>query len=375
MSTESLPPPLWVNTGPFLARMIADLSSQPRLAVDTESNSLHAYRERVCLIQFSTPQTDYILDPLEFADLSSLAPIFQDPAIEKIFHAVEYDLICLRRDYGFGLANLFDTMQAARILGYPAVGLDRLLNDKFGILVDKRYQKADWAARPLTAEQIHYARLDTHHLFQLRDVFEAELREKGRWLLAQEDFRRSCDPEQPKTRAAGEVRERFSGRRDLSPRELTVVNELVLFRELIAEQMDRPPFKVMDDETLIAVARAAPQTQADLAAAGVSGKQIRLWGQAILAAVQRGAEAPLAKRKQVSRPTDATLARAEKLKDWRKKVAKEMGVESDIVLPKPYIQLLAENSPRTQRDLENLMVQSPWRFEAFGAQILELLGG
>ena len=152
MSTESLPPPLWVNTEQSLARMIADLSSQPRLAVDTESNSLHAYRERVCLIQFSTPQADYILDPLEFADLSPLAPVFQEPAIEKIFHAVEYDLICLRRDYGFSLANLFDTMQAARILGYPAVGLDRLLNEKFGILVDKRYQKADWAARPATRD-------------------------------------------------------------------------------------------------------------------------------------------------------------------------------------------------------------------------------
>ena len=108
-----------------------DLVTQSRVAVDTESNSLHAFREQVCLVQFSTTNADYLVDPLALRDLSLLAPIFSDPKIEKIFHAAEYDLICLRRDFHFTFANLFDTMQAARVLGYPAVGLDRLLGDKF----------------------------------------------------------------------------------------------------------------------------------------------------------------------------------------------------------------------------------------------------
>ena len=108
-----------------------------------------------------------------------MAPIFSNPKIEKIFHAAEYDLICLRRDFGFQFANLFDTMHAARVLGYPAVGLDNLLNEKFKFEMDKRHQKADWAARPLTPAQIHYARLDTHYLFDLRDVLEKELTRKG----------------------------------------------------------------------------------------------------------------------------------------------------------------------------------------------------
>ena len=167
---DSLPPPLWVNSKELLQKMITDIASQPRVAVDTESNSLHAFREQVCLMQFSTPKADYIVDPLEFEDLASLAPIFSDKNIEKIFHAAEYDLICLKRDFNFKFANLFDTMQAARIIGYPAVGLDRLLGDKFGIQMDKRHQKADWAARPLTEEQIHYARLYTHYLFDLLNL-------------------------------------------------------------------------------------------------------------------------------------------------------------------------------------------------------------
>ena len=107
--------------------MIKDLSVQPRVSVDTESNSLHAYREQVCLVQFSTPTTDYILDPFVFSDLSALGPLFNNPSQEKIFHAAEYDLICLTRDFGFEFANLFDTMYAARVLGYPLVGLDNML--------------------------------------------------------------------------------------------------------------------------------------------------------------------------------------------------------------------------------------------------------
>ena len=353
--------------------MIDYLGVQPRLAVDTESNSLHAYRERVCLIQFSTPHKDYIVDPLTLMGLESLGLLFENPQIEKIFHAAEYDLICLRRDFGFKFANLFDTMQAARILGYPAVGLDRLLKDEFEIQVDKRYQKADWAARPLTAEQIHYARLDTHFLFQLRDMFERDLREKDRWPLAQEDFRRACEVTQP--RSNGEAWERFNGRRDLIARELTIVSELAAFREETARQMDRPPFKVMGDDLLIAVARAAPRTSADLSAVGLSGRQIRLWGESILQAVRRGAAAPLVKRKQVQRPNAAMLARLEKLKDWRKKVAKQMKVESDIVLPKPYLQALAERPARNPRDLQAVMIQTPWRYQTFGAQILKVLAG
>src|SRR5215211_1836962 len=150
MTPKSLPPPVWVDQPDTFNQMVADLSTQSRISVDTESNSLHAYREQVCLVQFSTPKIDYILDPFVFEELSILGPLFKDPTIEKIFHAAEYDLICLKRDFDFKFSNLFDTMYAARVLGYPFVGLDNMLSEKLGIKMDKRHQKADWAARPLT---------------------------------------------------------------------------------------------------------------------------------------------------------------------------------------------------------------------------------
>src|SRR5258706_643852 len=130
MTQQTLPPPVWVDRQDKFDHMVAELSAQGRIAVDTESNSLHAYRERVCLIQFSIPKKDYVVDPLVIQDLSALAPLFANPKIEKIFHAAEYDLLCLRRDYGVEFAKIFDTQQAARILGYGYLSLAKVLSEE-----------------------------------------------------------------------------------------------------------------------------------------------------------------------------------------------------------------------------------------------------
>lgn len=375
MTSEKLSPPVWVDRQSLFEKMVRDLSGQARIAVDTESNSLHAFREQVCLIQFSTPEIDYLLDPFVFGGLSELAPLFSSPEIEKIFHAAEYDLICLKRDFGFKFANLFDTMYAARVLGYTLVGLDNMLSEKLGIKVDKRHQKADWGARPLTPAQIDYARLDTHYLFQLRDMLEAELEEKDRLQLAREDFARATEVELPRDKVNGASWMRFSSRKDVSTRELTILKELCSLRDRVAEQLDRPPFKVISDDTLLAIARSLPEKDVDLAGIGLSQKQIRLWGSDLLNAARRGAKAPLVTRTQVQRPSETMLRRLEKLKNWRKTQAKEMGVESDVVLPKVYLNVLSETPPKNMDDLQSILADSPWRYRQFGTQLLEILGG
>lgn len=372
MTLQSLASPALVQTPHDFAQLVRDLNRQPRIAVDTESNSLHAYRERVCLIQFSTPETDYILDPFVFDDLGPLAPIFSSPRIEKIFHASEYDVICLGRDYGFTFANIFDTMQAGRILGRKQAGLDRLLEDKLEIKVNKRFQKADWGVRPLSPDLLLYARLDTHFLIPLRDLLKAELEEKGLWPLAQEDFALACNPNGLKPRTESPRWSRFSARRDLTPRDLTVLNELVAFREQMAARLDRPPFKVLDDDKLIEIAKAAPSSPDELIGIGLTPRQAQYWGQSILDAVGRGAKGPLVKRIPPQRPEDAYLKRLDKLKAWRKKAAAEMDVESDVVLPRSLLLALAE---RGSEGFKAVMEGSPWRAERFGAQILKVLGG
>jgi ribonuclease D len=363
--------PELIQTQDQLDKLADELQRQSCIAVDTESNSLHAYRERVCLIQFSTTEKDYLVDPLAFDDLKNLAPIFADPNIEKVFHAAEYDLICLRRDYGFKFANLFDTMQAGRILGRKQAGLDRLLEEKFNIKTNKRFQKADWGTRPLSRDLMLYARMDTHFLIPLRDLLKAELEEKGLWLLAQEDFRIAGYSNGPKLKVELPSWSRYSHRKDLTLRDLTILNELLIFREQIAAQLDRPPFKVLEDDRLLEIAKTKPTTIAELEVE-LTSRQLQNWGTQILEAIQRGMESSLVKRIPLERPDEAYLQRLDKLKSWRKKVAAEMDVESDVVLPRSLLLALAERGPA---ELNKIMECSPWRLEHFGAQITNALGG
>ena len=364
--------PVLVQTRDDFAALLKDLSQRSCIAVDTESNSLHAYRERVCLIQFSTPDTDYVLDPLALEDLSALGKIFADPSIEKIFHACEYDLICLRRDYGFTFANLFDTMQAGRILGRRQAGLDRQLEEKFGVKMNKRFQKADWAVRPLSRDLLLYARLDTHYLIPLRDMLKAELEAKGLWQLAVEDFVLAEHPNGSKPKLEIPAWTRFGTRKELTPRDLTVLDSLLAWREEVAADVDRPPFKVLDDDRLVQMATTKPTSPADLAALGLNHRQVQNWSDALLAAIARGETSPLVKRWQPPRPPDIYLKRLDKLKGWRKKTAATMDVESDVVLPRPFMLALAE---RGAPDVRNVLGASPWRLEHFGEQITKLLGG
>ena len=159
MSNSNITPELVTKPERF-QRVVDALLNQPIVSVDTESNSLFAYREQVCLIQFSIPGHDYLVDPLALKNIRALGRVFANPHIEKIFHAAEYDLLTLQRDFGFEFRNLFDTMVAARILGRSRVGLGSLLEDEFGIHLQKKFQRANWGRRPLPPEMVRYASKD-----------------------------------------------------------------------------------------------------------------------------------------------------------------------------------------------------------------------
>lgn len=369
--SQPLSPPVWVATQPELHALVKDLSKESSVAIDTESNSLHAYNEQVCLIQFSTAETDYLVDPLALDDISSLGKIFASSTIEKIFHAAEYDLICLKRDFDFSVTNLFDTRWAVRILGYAGDGLDRLLSEKFAVQVNKKYQKADWGKRPLSSEEINYARLDTHYLLPLRNMLKAELEEKGMLQLAREDFVRACEVEIPAAKPV--LWERMANNHEFTPRELTILKELYECRDRIAEELDRPPFKVMGDKQLFDIARLPPQHMDELLGLGLSNRQVTRWGKAVLRAVEKGGMAPLVKPQQAERPDDAYLYRLDALKSWRKSVARKMQVESDVVLPRQLMEMIAESGPNTLPELADLLSRSPWRMSRFGPQILRII--
>ncbi|MBM3151090.1 MAG: hypothetical protein FJZ96_02610 [Chloroflexi bacterium] len=371
MDLSPLPPPVWIATPAALRRMALELEGEPRLALDTESNSLHAYRERVCLVQISTSRRDYLVDPFALPDLSPLAPILSNHLQEKVLHAAEYDVICLRRDFGFNLVNTFDTMQAARILGYPAVGLEAMLAEKFQVHLDKRFQKADWGRRPLGREQLEYAGMDSHFLLDLRDALQPELVEKGRWQLAQEEFSRL---ERSENHAdTGPSWLRVSGVQKLRPPETAILRELCRWRERLAERLDRPVFKVIGDDKLTALAVGAPQALADLEPAGLTLRQVQLYGSDLLRAIRRGQESPPLVQPKTRRQPAAQVLRLDALRAWRKKAAAEMGVESDLVLPRPFMQAIAEQAPHDIAALAACMPDSPWRLARYGEEILKAI--
>lgn len=362
-----------MNRPAALEQLVDTLLRQPVIAVDTESNSLFAYQEQVCLIQFSTETSDYLVDPLAIDNLLPLGQVFANPAIEKVFHAAEYDLICLKRDFGFEFNNLFDTMLASRILGRPSLGLGAILDEQFGVQADKRFQRANWAKRPLSPAMMQYARMDTHFLIPLRDMLEPLLIESGRMGLAEEDFRRM-------TRVLAGNHDngtscwRISGAQDLSPRQAAILMELCAFREDRARMVNQPPFRVLPNQTLLELAQIMPRKRSELSQVfGLSPKLIDRFGNGLLAAVERGIVGPPAYRPVNPRPSDLILWRLDTMRNWRKLTAREMGVESDVVLPRDTLEIIAERGPHNLEELAAIMSELPWRLDRFGRQILTAL--
>jgi len=365
---------VWVAKQDNLFRMVETLSKESFLGVDTESNSLFAYQEQVCLIQFSTAQTDYLVDPLILKDLSPLGSIFSDPAIEKIFHAAEYDLVCLKRDFNFTFTNLFDTMLAARILGRTGLGLGTMLLEEFGVEVDKRYQRADWARRPISPAMMNYARMDTHYLIALRNILRGQLVDAGRMDLAEEDFNRLTQVHAAALHENGTNFWRISGAQDLSPRQAAVLMQLCQYRDEQARAANQPVFRVISNQALLEIAQIMPRKRGDFnQVSGFSPKLVQRYGDDLLAAVERGIVGPPAYRPYSHRPDDQLLWRLDTLRNWRKSTARVMGVESDIVLPRDVLESIAEHNPRDLEELSHIMSGLPWRFKRFGSQILELL--
>lgn len=365
-------PAVWVDTQDALNKIAPALAKGPYLAVDTESNSLFAYDEQVCLIQFSTADADYLVDGMAGLDLSPLEKIFADAKVQKIFHAAEYDVVCLKRDYGFTFENLFDTMQAARVLGFQQLGLSAMLETQFRLEPVKSFQKANWGKRPLNTEMKQYARVDTHYLIPLRERLVAQLKNNGLIELAEEDFRRVSKAENNHLDHSSYTQ--ISGYHKLDPQTLAVLDALCVFRDKKAAKLNRPLFKVIGSKALLAIAEAAPDSMGALEKVdGFSPRLAKRYGRDLLAAVRQGKGARpiiLEKRK---RPSNAYIKRIDALKKWRKEKGKQLRVQSDIVLPRDILEAIAGRHPGDMDGLQEAMADIPWRYAHFGREILAVL--
>jgi ribonuclease D len=386
----TIEPPILVYNSKSLGQMLSHLARQTLIAIDTESDSYFAYQPKVCLIQISVyadpavedpmQVADYLVDPLRLRDLSRLGILLAQPQIEVVMHAADNDILQLQRDFGFRFSKLFDTQLAARILGWRNVGLAPLLEEHFGVISDKRMQRTDWSVRPLTPQQIAYAQMDTHYLFALRSLQLEHLAASDRLEEAQNGFsqlaRLAASARTANSRSFWQMKITRSVDRSLTG----VLEALWEWREQEAQRLNRPPFRVMGDETLAALASRQPATLQELSAIqGMTPHQVNRYGQAVLAAIQDGKRRPLPDLPAATIRPEMLLDKSqyacyERLRRWRTETAQRRGVAPEIVFNNDTLLQIAQVAPRSEADLGSIEDVGSWKAKTYGASVLALLG-
>jgi ribonuclease D len=365
-----------ITSADRLLDVAATLSRQKEIAVDLEMDSLHHYREKVCLIQVSTRSQNWLIDPLSLDDLSPLAGPLSDPQILVVMHGSDYDIRSLHRDFGIEVTNLFDTMIAARFLGISEFGLAALLRSRFGIELDKKYQKADWSKRPLSPEMSAYAVADTSDLLSLYDQFRVELLQKGRLAWVEEECRLVCQARV--TEKEGPLFLYCKGAGKLKGRSLAILEELLQLRDRQAKILDRPPFKVLSAETLQEIALNAPLTSSDLCRIkGMTPGQVERHGAGILQAVALGVgmseeNLPRFPRVRKNDLVEGAKERLKSLKNWRDQKCAELGLESGVLAPNWLLESVADFNPVTYSGLESIAGVRQWQKALCASDIIRV---
>lgn len=367
-----------VDTPQALEKVARNLAAAERVGVDLEADSMFHYQEKVCLLQLATDRLCRVVDPLSLESLAPLAPVFADAAVQKVFHGADYDVRSLYRDFRIEVNNLFDTQIASRFLGCRETSLEAVLNERFGVTLDKRFQRKDWSKRPLPDEMIEYAARDSLYLPALARQLEEELRAKDRLEWVREECAllslvrpAACDG-QP-------LFMNFKGAGRLGSRSLAVLEALLVFRREIARQKDRPLFKVVGNKVLLSLATAKPKNLAQIERLAVlSPKQLKMYGPGMLAAITAAlalpaVELPVYPRKRTPALHPAVPERVKALRAWRDKQAAALKIDPTLLFTKAMLVTLAADPPLERAALKRIQGLRAWQRRAFGADVIRIL--
>ena len=367
----------FIETDAALLEFARSARQAGMLAVDLEADSMYHYREKVCLLQMAANGHTVVLDPLKVPDLSALRPIFSNERICKVFHGADYDVRSLYRDFGITINNLFDTQLASMYLGCTETSLEAVVFHRFGVHLDKKYQKKDWSCRPLPPQMVAYAASDVIYLIPLAKMLQQELDEKGRlaWveegchLLSQVRPQENSQPMFLKIRGAGR----------LTPRQLAILEALLQLRDRLARQKDRPLFKVISNAALLKIATTAPTDPDRLAKSqALSNKQMEMYGHAILTAVKKGcclkrAQLPIYPRQKSPRLSPRIPKRVKALRNWRDRQAADLNLDPPLLFNKALLRDIAVCKPEAMKDLRQIPNMQQWQADAFGRQLLDII--
>ena len=366
----------WIRTAAELDELVDELAGCRAIGLDTEADSLHHYTEKVCLIQLAAFRgRSWLIDPLALRDLSPLAPILADPSVLKVFHAGDNDIRSLRRDFGFDFRTLFDTAVAAQLLGDSELGLQALVKNELGLELTKGSQRDDWSKRPLTPKQEAYALGDVDHLMALATNLTARLAAAGRTEWAREEFVAVAELPAAEKRRGPELFRKIKGASKLPLRQQAVLRELHVWREARAAAADRPPFKIVGPETLLALAEHPPATVDGVARALASYTRQSGEAEVVFDAIQRGLDLPeadLPAREPGERPfvSPSARRRIEALRTWRTAQAEASKLDPSIVMSQRLAERLAAAAPKTLADLAAVDGIRRWRVAEWGEALL-----
>lgn len=361
------------------AAVADELADVTEFSVDTESNSMHAYRGRICLIQLAWGNSVCLLDPLAVTDLSSLGSLLGDKAITKLMHGADYDLRCFSREYGFEVKGLFDTEICARFCGMVAPNLAATLLTYLRVEIPKsrRLQRSNWALRPLTGEAREYAASDVRHLAPLAGELRRRLGKLGRADWVQEEFARMERSGAQASEPAGPSFLRVKGSDRLDPQQLAVLKALFEFRESEAERADLPPYRVMGNDTLLHLARD-PRSPLD-EAPGMPPQLLRRSGNRIKSEIQRalrgpGVERPARPLRNLP-PSKSAQRRLQALKVWRSEKGATLGLDPSLLWPAASLDRLARDPSGWAEEgeaVENPDVRA-WQRREFARELKEVV--
>jgi len=361
----------------------AELAGTRRLALDCEAAGFHRYSDRLCLVQLTTERGTWVIDPLVLDASELLRVPLESRSVTVVMHGADFDLRLLRRDLDIGLQGLFDTQIAAQLLGAEAVGLSALLESRLGVRLSKKYQRADWAERPLSDAMLEYAADDTRYLLPLADQLKSELEAAGRAAWAEEECRaleraaevsEPAEPEDPVARIRGASR--------LSARQITALREALAWRDQIARAKDRAPFRIVADGPLIEAVAAAPRDVRDLAAIkGFPTRMAREEGADLVRRLQMVAGLPdrelrpypRPSKRGPGRPAPETEDLAEELKKIRNRRAAEVGLPKGTLLANAVVLDVARSAPRSLQELRAIEGMRLWKAEILGKDFLEAI--
>ncbi len=358
--------------------LLAEVAGAGVVALDTEAASFHRYHDRIYLVQLSTPTLTAVIDPLGVGDLSPIGALLADPTVEKIFHDADYDLRLFDKQYGYHARRLFDSRIAAQFLGEPGIGLAALLEKYFSVQADKRFQRADWSARPLSPPMLEYAAGDTANLCELRNILRNQLVEKGRWSWVEEEFVLL-----ERTRWTGAPHDdpsasylRLKGAKALDRRSLALLREVYVWRETTSAKLDRAAFRVVGNEVLFQLAQQPVRTLEELGRVkGIGRDTLERRGSDILAAIERGLAIPDKDLPRVERgprrvPDLELEARLEALKRARNSQADRFQLQPGVLCPNGTLEAIATAVPENLEQLAGVAEVRAWQVREFGDLLL-----